>query len=86
MRKKSLLIAVGVAVALLGTAARSENLLEVYQAAVRSDPLIREAEARRMAALEAKPQARGAAVAAGLGERQHLYGQRGHRRLPASVP
>jgi outer membrane protein len=59
MRKKSVLIAAGVALALIGSAARSENLLEVYQAAVRSDPLIREAEARRMAALEAKPQARG---------------------------
>jgi len=59
MRKKSILIAAGVALALIGSAARSENLLEVYQAALRSDPLIREAEARRMAALEAKPQARG---------------------------
>ena len=45
--------------------ARSENLLEVYQAAVQSDPLIREAEARRMAALEAKPQARGVLLPAG---------------------
>ena len=59
MLKKNILIAAGVALALLGTSARSENLLEVYQAAVRSDPQIREAEARRMAALEAKPQARG---------------------------
>jgi outer membrane protein len=58
MHKKSLLIACGVALALLGTAARAENLIEVYNAAVRSDPLIREAEARRMAALEGKPQAR----------------------------
>jgi outer membrane protein len=59
MRKKSVLIAAGVALVLIGSAARSENLLEVYQAALRSDPVIREAEARRMAALEAKPQARG---------------------------
>jgi outer membrane protein len=59
MRKKSVLIVCGVALALLGAGARAENLLEVYQAAVRSDPLIREAEARRLAALEAKPQARG---------------------------
>jgi outer membrane protein len=59
MHKKSILIACGVALALAGTAARAENLLEVYQAAVKGDPLIREAEARRMAALEAKPQARG---------------------------
>ena len=59
MLKKNILIAAAVALTLAGTAARSENLLEVYQAAVRSDPQIREAEARRMAALEAKPQARG---------------------------
>jgi len=58
MRKKSALIACGVALALLGSAAQAENLLEVYQAATRNDPLIREAEARKFAALEAKPQAR----------------------------
>lgn len=60
MHKKSILLACGVAMTLLGSAAGAENLLEVYQHAVRSDPLIREAEARRLAALEAKPQARGA--------------------------
>jgi outer membrane protein len=59
MHKQSILIACSVALAMLGTAARAENLLEVYSAALRSDPLIREAEARRMAALETKPQARG---------------------------
>jgi outer membrane protein len=59
MHKKSVLIACGVAVALFGCAARAENLFEVYKDAVESDPLIREAEARRLAALEAKPQARG---------------------------
>jgi outer membrane protein len=58
MRKKSFLLACGVAAALCGPLAQSENLLDVYQAAVKSDPLIREAEARRLAALEAKPQAR----------------------------
>ena len=36
------------------------NLLEVYEVALRSDPLLREAEANRLAALEAKPQARSA--------------------------
>ena len=41
------------------SAAGAENLLEVYQDAVQNDPLIREAEARREAALEVKPQARG---------------------------
>ena len=59
MRKKSILIACGVAMALLGSVAQAEDLYEVYKAAVQSDPLIREAEARRLAALEAKPQARG---------------------------
>ena len=58
MHKKSILIACGVALALMGAVARAENLLEVYQAAIKSDPLIREAEARRLAALESKPQAR----------------------------
>lgn len=38
----------------------ADSLMDVYQSALRSDPLIREAEANRMAALEAKPQARGA--------------------------
>jgi len=44
--------------ALAGPASAS-SLLEVYQQAVQSDPLIHEAEARRMATLEAVPQARG---------------------------
>ena len=35
------------------------SLLEVYQQALQSDPLIHEAEARRLATLEAVPQARG---------------------------
>jgi len=41
------------------TAANAESLLEVYQQALQSDPLIHEAEARRLATLEAVPQARG---------------------------
>jgi outer membrane protein len=61
MTRKSLLLAAGVATVLCGLAApaRSENLIDVYLAAVRSDPVLREAEMRKMAALEAKPQARG---------------------------
>ena len=60
MHKKSFVLACGVALSLLGAGmARAENLLEVYQAAIKNDPLIREADARRLAALEAKPQARG---------------------------
>jgi len=59
MRNKSFVLACGVAISLLGAGlAQAENLLEVYQAAVKNDPVIREADARRMAALEAKPQAR----------------------------
>ena len=37
----------------------ADTLLEVYQQALQSDPRIHEAEARRLAALEAEPQARG---------------------------
>ncbi len=36
------------------------SLLEIYQQALQSDPQIHEAEARRLAAMEARPQARGA--------------------------
>ena len=39
--------------------AQSASLLEVYQQALQGDPQIHEAEARRLAALEAMPQARG---------------------------
>ena len=46
MTTKSLFLACSVAAALLGTApVRAENLIEVYLDAVRSDPLVREAEA-----------------------------------------
>ena len=48
------------ALGLCGSAtAYAESLLEVYQQALQSDPLIHEAEARRLASLEASPQARG---------------------------
>ena len=40
--------------------AHAASLLEIYQQALQSDPAIHEAEARRLAALEAKPQARSA--------------------------
>lgn len=42
------------------SAANAASLLEIYQQALQSDPQIHEAEARRLAALEAKPQARSA--------------------------
>lgn len=50
-----------IAVSALGAPAlvNASSLLEVYQQALQSDPLIHEAEARRLAALEAMPQARG---------------------------
>ena len=50
------LLATGLA---LPQSALADSLLEVYQQAVQSDPLIHEAEARRMATYEAVPQARG---------------------------
>jgi outer membrane protein len=55
---KVLLLILG---ALAGPAtANAASLLEIYQQALQSDPQIHEAEARRLAALEAKPQARSA--------------------------
>ena len=51
----------------LGQAA---SLLEIYQQALQSDPRIHEAEARRLAALEAEPQARGLMLAADKFQRQ----------------
>jgi outer membrane protein len=59
MNRNSFILACGIALAFTGPSTQAENLFEVYQAAVKSDPVIREADARRMAALEVKPQARG---------------------------
>ena len=53
----ALLIALGTLV--FSGPASAASLLEIYQQALQSDPQIHEAEARRLAALEAKPQARG---------------------------
>ncbi|MDH4125566.1 MAG: TolC family outer membrane protein [Gammaproteobacteria bacterium] len=49
-----------VTIAALGVAGpvQADSLLQIYQQALQSDPRIREAEARRLAALEAEPQAR----------------------------
>lgn len=41
-----------------GSALAQEGLIEIYQRALQNDPVIREAEANYLAALEAKPQAR----------------------------
>jgi outer membrane protein len=54
---RMLLIAVGTLV--IPGIGQAASLLEVYQQALQSDPRIHEAEARRLAALEAEPQARG---------------------------
>ena len=53
----TLLIAVGALT--MPAVAGAASLLEIYQQALQSDPRIHEAEARRLAALEAEPQARG---------------------------
>jgi len=55
---KSLLMLIAAFV--LPGVAHAASLLEIYQQALQSDPQIHEAEARRLAALEAKPQARSA--------------------------
>ncbi|MDX1516117.1 MAG: TolC family outer membrane protein [Woeseiaceae bacterium] len=47
------------AAALAPGVSAAASLLEIYQQALQSDPLIHEAEARRLASLEAAPQARG---------------------------
>lgn len=59
VRKISILLALFGAFASPGVA-YAASLLEIYQQALQSDPQIHEAEARRLAALEAKPQARSA--------------------------
>lgn len=45
---------------LLAQAVHADSLLQVYEKALQSDPLVREAEANRMAVREGKPIARGA--------------------------
>ncbi len=55
---RSLLVSLVALVAL--PASGAETLMDVYQRALQSDPVIREAEANYLATLEAKPQARSA--------------------------
>src|SRR6202167_1734526 len=50
-------LAIGLALYLLMNAVSAADLLAVYQRALQNDPQLREAEATRLAALEAKPQA-----------------------------
>jgi outer membrane protein len=55
---KRLLMVIGlIGLSLCGGAASATDLLAVYQRALQNDPQMREAEATRLAALEAKPQA-----------------------------
>jgi outer membrane protein len=59
MKLRATLLATCIAATLAAVApAQSANLLEVYQRALQNDPVIREAEANRLATLENKPQAR----------------------------
>ena len=59
LRKINILLFITSAMA-LPASANAATLLEIYQQALQSDPQIHEAEARRLAALEATPQARSA--------------------------
>ncbi|MEX2496127.1 MAG: TolC family outer membrane protein, partial [Woeseia sp.] len=61
MRKLSICASalIALAAAFAPSPGLTASLLEVYQQALQSDPLIHEAEARRLAAQEAAPQARG---------------------------
>jgi outer membrane protein len=58
MKLRATLLATCIATLAAAAPAHSANLLEVYQRALQNDPVIREAEANRLATLESKPQAR----------------------------
>src|SRR5277367_3950808 len=66
--------AIFLALYLLANAVPAADLLAVYQRALQNDPQLREAEATRLAALEAKPQAVSALLpqlsASGLASRE----------------
>ncbi len=57
--QKKITLSLGFALTVAVGPLQAESLLEVYQQALQSDPLVREAEANRLAAEEAVPQARG---------------------------
>lgn len=61
MKKDNIIIVLLLALGTIAISdpAHSASLLEIYQQALQGDPQIHEAEARRLAAFEAKPQARG---------------------------
>lgn len=56
MNKMRIILALLIALS-FSPAATAENLLEIYQRALRQDPALREAEANRLATLESRPQA-----------------------------
>jgi outer membrane protein len=56
MRKISLFFSLAASL-LVGQIGHTDDLMDIYERALRSDPSIREAEANRLAALESKPQA-----------------------------
>lgn len=56
MRKISLFFSLAASL-LAGQTGHADDLMDIYERALRSDPSIREAEANRLAALESKPQA-----------------------------
>lgn len=59
MTLRAHLLAIGIAATFATSLpAQATNLVEVYQRALQNDPVIREAEANRLATLENKPQAR----------------------------
>ena len=58
MRKISLFLSL-VATLLMAPIGQADNLMAIYERALRSDPTLREAEATRAAVLETRPQARG---------------------------
>lgn len=80
MKKISYLLA-STALLMIGSQARADSLLEVYQQALQSDPLIHEAEARRLATLEAVPQAR-----AGLLPQLNLSASYGRNQSDTTSP
>jgi len=57
-KTNTLRIAAALALAALIQPLQAENLMDIYQRAVRSDPSIREAQANMLATMESKPQAR----------------------------
>src|ERR1700721_1373137 len=82
-------LAIGLALYLMMNAVPAADLLAVYQRALQNDPQLREAEATRLAALEAKPQALAALLpqlsGSGVATREKDTGS-SHTTEPVSAP